>query len=222
MTIFDLLLIVLVLATVAGILGALIALFVHRRVLAARTITLIVAGWALYLGAGTTVALLTPQRILSLGEDNCFDEMCFAVTGYHRVPSTNSGKAFYVVDVRISNRSRSRAQREKGRKGVLVDRAGHVTEVSRLGMQSLSSLDGASYPGLDAEVAPGQNLKTKLAFELPLDVRDPGFALGSDLAINPARLVIGDEEHFLHRPTVVPLNEQRSEGLRRGSDESQR
>lgn len=222
MTIFDLLLIVLVLATVLGIVGIVIALFCRRQALATRTIIAIVIGWALYLGAGTAVALLTPQHILSLGEDDCFDEMCFAVTGYHRVPSTNSGKAFYVVDVRISNRSRNRAQREKGRKGVLVDQAGHVTEVSRLAMQSLSSLDGASYPGLDAEVAPGQNLGTKLAFELPLDVRNPGFALGSDLALNPARIVIGDEKHFLHWPTVVPLNDQRSEGSRRGSDKSQR
>jgi len=26
------------------------------------------------------------------------------------------------------------------------------------------------------------------------------------LALNPARIVIGDEDHFLHWPTVVPLD----------------
>ena len=62
------------------------------------------------------------------------------------------------------------------------------------------------YPGLDAEVGPGQSLETTLVFDLPTDVDYPGFALESNLAINPARIVIGDEENFLHWPTVWPLD----------------
>jgi hypothetical protein len=58
---------------------------------------------------------------------------------------------------------------------------------------------------LDAEVEPGQSLETTLVFDLPKEVDDPGFALGSNLALNPARIVLGDEEHFLHWPTVWPL-----------------
>ena len=121
MTIFDLLLIFLVLASVAGIVAALAALLLRRRVLAARVIAAIAGAWAIYLGTGTAVALMTPQHIVSLGEDRCFDELCFAVMGYNRTSSTNPGKSFYIVDVRISNRSRGRAQREIGRTGVLID-----------------------------------------------------------------------------------------------------
>lgn len=220
MTIFDLLLIALVLATVLGIVVALIALFCGRRALAARITIAFAATWAVYLGAGTAVALLTPQRIVSFGEDRCFDELCLAVMGYNRTPSPNPGKSLYVVDLRISNHSRGRAQREIGRTGVLIDQTGHVYAASREAVRAVFPANESSYPGLDTMVVPGQNLNTKVAFELPVDVRDPGFALGSDLAINPARIVIGDEEHFLHWPTVVPLNE--SESLRRGSDESQR
>jgi hypothetical protein len=205
MTIFDLLLILLVLATVAGVATAVVALFLRRKTLAARSLAAIVVAWALYLGIGTAVALMTPQHIVSIGEDRCFDELCFAVMGYHRTPSTNAGKSFYLVDVRISNHSRGRAQREIGRKGVLIDRAGRVYEVSRQGMQALSPANAAPIPGLDAEVAPGQSLQTRLVFELPEEVHYPGFALGSDLTFNPARIVIGDEDHFLHWPTVVPL-----------------
>jgi hypothetical protein len=62
------------------------------------------------------------------------------------------------------------------------------------------------YPGLDAEVGAGQNLETRLVFDLPSNVDYPGFALGSNLKLNPARIVIGDEDHFLHWPTVVPLD----------------
>jgi hypothetical protein len=205
MTIFDLLLIFLVLASVAGIVTALVALLFRHRTLAARSLLAIAVAWAIYLGVGTAIAVMTPQHIVSIGEDRCFDELCFAVMGYNRTPSTNPGKSFYIVDVRISSRSRGRAQREIGRTGVLIDRAGRVYEASMQGMHNLTLANGTPYPGLDAEVLPGQKLETKLVFELPEDVNYPGFALGSDLAINPARIVIGDEDHFLHWPTVVPL-----------------
>jgi hypothetical protein len=206
MSIFDLLLILLVLATAAAIVVALVAPFFGRWAVAGRVLAGVVVVWIVYLGAGTVVALRAPQHIIALGEDRCFDEMCFAVMGWNRTPSTNAGKSFYMVEVRITNRSRGRAQRELGRKGVLIDRSGRVYEVSREGMQALSPVGGPPFPGLDAEVEPGQSLKTRLVFELATGVDYPGFALGSNLAVNPAGIVIGDEEHFLHRPTVVTLD----------------
>ncbi len=206
MTLFDLFLILLVLGTAAAFVTAVVALALRRWKLALRLALAMVLAWAAYLGVGTVVAIRAPQHIMALGEERCFDEMCFAVMGYNRTPSSNAGKSFYLVDVRITNRSRGRAQRENGRKGVLIDRSGRIYEVSRDGMEAMSVAGAPPYPGLDAEVEPGQSLETKLVFELPTDVDYPGFALASDLAVNPARIVIGDEEHFLHWPTVVPLD----------------
>jgi hypothetical protein len=205
MTLFDLLLILMVLGSAAAFITAVIAFVLRRWKVAWRLSLIVVVAWAVYLGVGTTVAMRAPQHIMTLGEDRCFDEMCFAVTGWNRRPSSNAGKSLYLVDVRITNRSRGRAQRENGRKGVLIDRSGRIYEVSSEGMRAMSPVDGPSLAGLDAEVGPGQSVETRLVFELPTDVDYPGFALASDLAMNPARLVIGDEDHFLHRPTVVPL-----------------
>jgi hypothetical protein len=205
MTLFDLLLILMVLGSAAAFITAVIAFVLRRWKLAWRLSLIVVVAWAVYLGVGTVVAMRAPQHIMTLGEDRCFDEMCFAVTGWNRRPSSNAGKSLYLVDVRITNRSRGRAQRENGRKGVLIDRSGRIYEVSSEGMRAMSPVDGPSLAGLDAEVGPGQSVETRLVFELPTDVDYPGFALASDLAMNPARLVIGDEDHFLHRPTVVPL-----------------
>lgn len=205
MTIFDLLLILLALATAGAVVAAFAALLFRRWAFAAKCVVATVAVWLLYLGVGTLVAVNTPQHILKLGEDRCFDEMCFAVTGWNRTASKNEGMSYYLVYVRISNRSRSHAQRENGRTGVLVDRTGHVYQLSPEAMRALAS-SGAAYPGLDSRVGPGQSLETTLAFELPEAVDYPGFALSSNLALNPARLVIGDEDHFLHWPTVVPLD----------------
>jgi hypothetical protein len=206
MTIFDLLLIFLVLGSAAGFVAEVVAVALRRWTLVRRVAQAMVLAWAVYLGVGTVVALKSPQHIMALGEDRCFDEMCFAVTAWKRAPSPNAGKSFYIVDVRITNRSRGRAQREIGRKGVLIDRSGRVYEASQQGMRMVSPTDAPPPVGLDAKVEPGQSLETKLVFELPEDIHDPGFALSSSLALNPARIVIGDEEHFLHWPTVVPLD----------------
>ena len=205
MTFFDLLLILVVLGTAAALIAAVVALVFRRWALARRFAVVVVLVWGVYLGVGTVVAVKAPQHIMAVGEDRCFDEMCFAVTGWNRMPSTSAGRSWYLVDVRITNRSEGRAQRELGRKGVLIDRSGRVYEVSEAGMRAKSPVGAPPFPGLDAEVGPGQSLTTRLVFELPKEVDSPGFALGSNLAFNPARIVIGDEDHFLHWPTVVPL-----------------
>jgi hypothetical protein len=206
MTIFDLLLILMVLGTAAGFVAVVVALALRRWKAVRRLALAGVLSWAVYLGIGTVVAMRAPQHIMARGEDRCFDEMCFAVTGWNRTQSRDVGRSLYVVGVRISNRARRRAQRELGRKGVLIDRSGRVYEVSKEGMHALVPAGGPAFPGLDAEVGPGQSIETKLVFDLPADVDYPGFALGSNLALNPARIVIGDEDHFLHWPTVWPLD----------------
>jgi hypothetical protein len=211
MTLFDLLLILLVLGTAAAIVVALIALFFRRWAFAGKLLACLVAVWIVYLGTGTAVAVLTPQHVMSAGEDRCFDEMCFAVSGVQRTASIGSaGSAvkaqgeFFIVDVRISNRG-GHAQRENGRNGVVVDQSGQAYRESQAGLQALSQADGP-LPGLDSGVEGGQSVVTKLVFDIPLSAARPAFALGSDLKFNPASIVIADECHFLHKPTIVPLD----------------
>ncbi len=206
MTIFDLFLILLVLGTAVAVAVGVASLLLRRWKLAGWVLAGMIVVWIIYLGAGTVVAVRAPQHIMSIGQDRCFDEMCFAVTGWNRMPSGNVDGSYYLVYVRITNRSRGRTQRELGRKGVLIDRSGRVYDVSAEGMHAKSPAGGPPFRGLDAEVEPGQSLETTLVFNLPTEVDYPGFALGSNLTLNPARIVLGDEDHFLHWPTVWPLN----------------
>jgi hypothetical protein len=199
-------LIALVLATGVTALVVIASVAKRRWAFAGKLLAGAVVAWVVYLGLGTLVAVKAPQHILAPGEDRCFDEMCFAVTGWNRMPSRNAGRSIYLVTVRITNQSRGRAERELGRKGVLIDRFGQVYEVSNQATRELSPANGPTFPGLDAEVDPGQRLETTLVFDLPNTVDYPGFALGSNLAINPARIELGDEDHFLHWPTVWPLD----------------
>jgi len=211
MTLFDLLLILLVLGSAATILVAVFALIFRRWIFVGKLLAGLVAVWIVYVCTGTAVAVLAPQHIMSVGEDRCFDEMCFAVTGVQRTASiesaggaTKAQGVFFIVDVRISNRG-GHAQRENGRNGVIVDQSGQVYPESQAGQLALSQADGP-LPSLDSKVEAGQSVATKLAFDIPTSAAHPAFALGSDLKFNPARIVIADEGHFLHKPTIVPLD----------------
>jgi hypothetical protein len=211
MTIFDLLLILLVLATVISLLIAAGALLFRRWRLARRLGISLLAVWVVYLAAGTVIAALSPQRVLAVGEDRCFDEMCFAVTGFQRTPAIESpaGTArargiFYIVNVRVSTNSGGRAQREVGRTGLVVDQTGDSYQVSQEGMRALASAEGPQ-PGLDAEVAPGQPISSKLVFDVPTGIVSPAFTLGTTLRFFPPRIILASDEHFLHKPTIVRL-----------------
>src|SRR5271156_5506178 len=81
MTIFDLLLILMVLGSAAACVFGVVALALRRWKLARWVALAMVLAWAVYLGVGTVMAVMSPQRIMALGENRCFDEMCFAVTG---------------------------------------------------------------------------------------------------------------------------------------------
>ena len=105
MTLFDLLLVLLVLGTAGAFVTAVVALALRRWPLARGLALVTILAWIVYLGVGTVVALTAPQHIMALGEDRCFDEMCFAVTGWNRTPSTNAGRSYYIVEVRITNSS---------------------------------------------------------------------------------------------------------------------
>jgi hypothetical protein len=212
MSIFDLLLILIVLATGVTFLVTIGSLLFRRWTFAGRLFASTLAVWAMYLAIGAAIAIFTPQRTLAVGEDRCFDEMCFTVTGFERTPTiespgsvTRAHGVFLIVDARVSSRSHGRAQREVGRKGLVVDQTGKTYEVSPEGMATLARIEGP-LPGLDAEVAPGQSVATKLVFDVPADILHPAFTLGTNLSVFPPRIIIANDEHYLHKPTVVPLN----------------
>jgi hypothetical protein len=211
MSIFDLLFIATVLGTIGVFFAAVGAIFRRRWTFVRRSLGGLLVLWGIYLVVGTAIAIMTPQRIQPIGANRCFDEMCFAVSRFRRVPRIERGRhvaqahgVFYIVDVRVSSKSRGRAQHEAGRKGILIDELGRIYDVSVEGTQALAATEGPS-PGLDTDLSPGETALAKLIFDLPSEVKRPGFALESSLVFYPPRIIIGDEMHFLHKPTITLL-----------------
>lgn len=198
MTIFDLVFLVLVLATVVGLAAELIMLLRGRFRSAGRWALIGAAIWAVYLGVGLIVAVATPQRVLTTREERCFDEMCFGVAGVEKGAAETGSAADVRLTVTVSttNRGRGRAQREGGAEAFLLDSAGRHYRPAE-----------ASGPGLDAPVAAGENAATRLVFAVPAGARGLGLVVDHSYWLNPARIIMGDEDHTGHKPTMIALGE---------------
>ncbi len=62
-----------------------------------------------------TLSLATPQKVLPVGELQCFDDWCItvqAVARQQRIGATSAHGVFLVVTTRVSSRARGRRQRE--------------------------------------------------------------------------------------------------------------
>jgi hypothetical protein len=84
MSLFDLLFIALVLASVVILSSAAILALIGRRARAMATLRGYAIGAAVYLGVVILVSLVAPRRVLSVGEPLRFDDWCIAVEGAER------------------------------------------------------------------------------------------------------------------------------------------
>jgi hypothetical protein len=198
MNLRELLLLLLVGWTAVGIAGVTLSLARKERATAVRHSLWIVAIWTIYLGTLVAVSLMQPQRMVAMGQSQCFDDMCFAVTGVQELPGylIQDGSRLVRVSVRISNHGRGKPQSESSIQAYLVDRRG------RRWVES-TAISGVP---LTARVAAGDSVISEPVFKVAKD------ATGLELVFThgrrqPGVLVIGDSDSLLHRRTAVALNE---------------
>ena len=192
MMIFDLLFILVVLASVVTLLTAAINLFRGRWQQALRLLVECGAGLAIYLGVVIVVSLVSPQRILALGEDKCSDDWCIAVESIAQ--STSLSGADYVVNFRMSSRARRVPQRENGVVVYLIDEKGRRYEAA----------PNPSAAPFNVVFLPGQVITTIRTF----NVSGESSELGVMVTRNgwnsiPGRFIIGDDASLFHKPTIV-------------------
>jgi hypothetical protein len=210
--IFDLLFIVVVLATVVMLTMAAIAGLRGRRQRATALLLRCGVVAAVYVGAVAVVSLLSPQRVLAIGEDWCFDDWCVAVDSVTFAselgPSDHPVQAngvFYVVRLRLSNHARGRPQRASSAAVHLLDGLGHRYEVSQEGQRAYEAQDGPT-PPLTTTVPIGESVTTIRLFDLPRDARGVGLTVEHPVGLSPSFFIIGDQASLFHRRTVVRLN----------------
>ena len=197
MNLRELLLLVLVGWTAVGAAGVTISLVRRERAKAVRNFMWIVAIWAIYLAVLIRVSLTQPQKIVAIGQDRCFDEMCFAVMGVQELPGylIHDGSRLVRVSVRISNHGKQKTQSEKLIQAYLIDKQGRKWAEST----------GVSGVRLTARVAAGDSVMSEPMFKVAKDATGLGLVFTHGQR-QPGVLVIGDSDSLLHRRTVVRLD----------------
>ena len=209
---FELLFLVVFLASVVTLAAIIRAVVQGRRQSAVKLLAGYATGAALYLGTVVAVSLGSPQRVLTIGEDRCFDDWCIAVDNVTVTrelgPGERATKAngvFYVVSLRLSNRARGRAQRASSAAVHLMDGRGRRYEYSGPGQEAFEAQDGPAAP-LTATIPVGQFLTTVQVFDLPTDAQDVSLTVEHPVGLSPGLLIIQDEASLFHQPTIVRLN----------------
>jgi hypothetical protein len=196
MNFWNVLLLMLIAWTVLGAIGVLISLFLGERAKALRHIGWIFGIWAVYLAVVMGTSLMQPRKIVPIGQDQCFGDVCFAVTGVEEVPGflIHDGSRLVRVSVRVSNRGRGKVESDAQVRAFLLDSRGRQWDEST----AISSVP------LTTAVPAGSSVMSEPVFKVAQD------ASGMALVLTHGRwqrgtLIIGGPESLLHRRTIVPL-----------------
>lgn len=211
MSLSDLLFLLAVFCTFVTLCGSLVALLRGRKSAALRAFCALGICLATYMLIGVVVGVSAPQKTLKMGEDRCFDEMCFAPTSVKIVPAvglaSNQIKAngnFYEVSIQASSHALGHAQREAGVSVSLIDSTGHVYEVSPQGQSAYEAANGPA-PALTSRLQAGQRIISVQVFDVPRNASGLALHFGHN---GPGLFIIGDDESPLHKPTITPLTQQ--------------
>jgi hypothetical protein len=204
-TVFDLLFLVGALATIGTLIRVLYLRLRGRARASARLVGRLGIGAGFYCIALIVASLVQPTRVLALGAPNCFDDFCIAVESavwLKTIDSVHSEGEFVLVSGRVVSRARGRRQRETDVRGVLIDSLGERHEVSERGERALRAIGGTG-ANLTDFVDPMNANSFTLVFDVPASTRTVAFTTAHGWF--PGALIIGSDESFLHRPSIVRL-----------------
>ncbi len=192
MTIFDLIFIIVFLTCVVILLMALVAAVQRRRarcLALGRTLGVLVG---VYLAIVILVSLVSPRRVLKIGEEQCWDDWCAVVAEVET--HEDQGAVVYKVTMRISSRAGRRAQRGLDTHIYLTDDTGRRFDPEP---------DPDAIP-FDRLLQPRESVEIVRTFTLPRGARRPLLVVSHGSGF-PANLIIGESESLFHKRTAVQL-----------------
>jgi hypothetical protein len=205
MNVFDVLLIFSVLAVLLVMLVSLFAIVTRRWALLKRLSQGVLIYASIYGLVLIGVSLLSPQQVLAMHQRRCFDDWCVSVERVERQPAIGEVKAqgtFYLVMIQVTSRAKRVSQREQIAAVYLLDEHGMRYDLSAEGQQALDAAGRGGQP-LDSLVEAGGSFTYSAVFDLPSTAAQPGLVISHGAF--PGVIIIGDDQSFLHKPTVVQL-----------------
>lgn len=181
MGVFDLVLILTVLASLATLITVAIIAVTGRLALAGRMLV----GWGLcvaaYLCLVVVVSLFTHPRLLAIAESACFDDWCIAVDHIDKAAAPGAETQTYSVTFRLSSRARRITQRERNFVAYIRDAEGRRYDTSPVTM-------GEPF---DVQLGPGQSVRTTRVYQLPATAQNPQLVLAHEGGFPIGWFIIG-------------------------------
>lgn len=191
---FELLFIVVVLGSVAALGVAVVQAFRGRPRRSIVLVTMVCLCLAIYIGIVILVSLVSPQRMLGIGDARCSDDWCIAVVAVTRSPVP--GGMEYSIAFRLSSRARGVPQRENGVVVYLVDGTGG---------RYLAEPDPGAVP-FNVTLQPGQAVTANRRFRVLGEKDILGVVVGREGSnAIPGRFTIGDDGSLFRRPPIVRI-----------------
>lgn len=192
MSIFDLLFIVLFLATVVTLLAA-ASFAIRGQGTHALAVLRKLGIWVgAYLGVVAVTSLFWPRTVLQIGEPRCFDDWCIAVENVTR--QTAGDLVDYLVTIRLSSTARRVSQRENDVVVYMTDATGHRFD---------PVANKAEVP-FNVRLGPQESVVATRIFEIPADTRAAGLIITHRGGFSMGWIIIGYETWF-RKPTIVRL-----------------
>jgi hypothetical protein len=178
-----------------GVVGVLVSLARGERQRVRQGVAWLAGVWVVYLAVLLGVSLGQKQRIVAVGQPQCFGKMCFTVTGVEEVPGflIRDGARLLRVSVRVENRGPS-AESAARIRAYLTDAQGRRWDESA----------GVNGVKLSAKMMGGETVVSEPLFKVSGDATGLGLVF-TEGRRQPGVLVIGDSDSMLHRRTVVKL-----------------
>ena len=209
MTIFDLIFILVFLITLATIIRIAYLLIRQRWQQALRITKMLGALLGLYFATVIVVSIASPQRVIPMHQDRCFDDWCVAVehvdvvSSIASVPTASRAQgAFYVVNLRVSSRARRVSQRAPDGVVYILDDLGRRFDVSEAGQRAYEAVNGATSP-IDTLMSPSSSFTTVCVFDVQTESKNLGLVVQH--VIRPGWFIIGDSASIFHKRTVMRL-----------------
>ena len=196
MTIYDLFFLALLLGAIAALIVAGVAAIRGNRAGSLVVLRRLGLSALAYMGVVAIVSLVSPRRFVAIGDEQCSDDWCLAVTGVQR--SRASAGVSYEVTFRVRSRARRVTQREHGVVAYLRDGRGQRYDPDPR---------TAGLP-FDVRLEPLQQVSTVRDFVVPTAASEIGLVVAREGGIPfPRCCIIGDAGSLLHKSTVVRLTQ---------------
>jgi hypothetical protein len=151
--------------------------------------------WVVYLVVLIGVSLGQRQKVMAVGQPQCFNDMCFTVVGVEEVKGflIRDERRLMRVTIKVTNRGRS-IKNEGLIRAYLMDSQGRRWEETA----------GVNGVGLTAKVAGEDSVLSEPVFKVAGDATGLRLILTHGWRL-PRVLMMGDSDSLLHRKTVVEL-----------------